>query len=94
MSEIQQVNRSYPQLPVSETRGAGPDVRSPQRSPEPGADYRVEISEMAQALANLADMPDIRADKVAEVRGAIEAGTYETPDKWEAALDRIIADLA
>jgi negative regulator of flagellin synthesis FlgM len=34
-----------------------------------------------------------RADLVARVRKEIAAGTYETPAKWEAALDRLLARL-
>ncbi len=33
--------------------------------------------------------PPIRADLVARVRREIEAGTYETPEKWEQALERL-----
>ena len=29
----------------------------------------------------------IRADLVARVRAEIEAGTYDTPEKWDGALD-------
>ena len=35
----------------------------------------------------------IRADLVARVRAEIEAGTYDTPDKWEQALDRLSRQL-
>jgi hypothetical protein len=33
---------------------------------------------------------DIRHDLVARVRAEIAAGTYDTPDKWQAALDRFL----
>lgn len=36
---------------------------------------------------------DIRADKVAEVRAQIEAGTYENDKKLDAAVDRMLDDL-
>jgi hypothetical protein len=36
----------------------------------------------------------IRADLVARVRREIAAGTYETPEKWEAALERLLRRLA
>src|SRR3954454_11291921 len=35
----------------------------------------------------------IRQDLVDRVRKEIEAGTYDTPDKWEAVLDRLIDRL-
>jgi hypothetical protein len=37
--------------------------------------------------------PEIRADLVARVRGQIAAGTYDTPERWEAALDRLSRSL-
>jgi hypothetical protein len=38
--------------------------------------------------------PDIRHDLVARVRREIQAGTYDTPEKLQAALDRLAARLA
>jgi hypothetical protein len=35
----------------------------------------------------------LRHDLIARVRRAIAAGTYDTPEKWEAALDRLAAQL-
>jgi hypothetical protein len=37
--------------------------------------------------------PLFRAALVARVRQEIAAGIYETPEKWEAALDRLLARL-
>jgi negative regulator of flagellin synthesis FlgM len=37
---------------------------------------------------------DVRHDLVARVRQEIQAGTYDTPEKLEAALDRLAARLA
>jgi negative regulator of flagellin synthesis FlgM len=39
------------------------------------------------------DDPAIRADLVERVRREIAAGTYETPEKWDAALDRLLERL-
>lgn len=38
-------------------------------------------------------VPRLRWDLVVRVRREIEAGTYETPEKWELALDRLQAEL-
>jgi hypothetical protein len=35
------------------------------------------------------DDPNIRADLVRRIRAEIAAGTYDTPEKWEAALDKL-----
>lgn len=37
---------------------------------------------------------EFRHDLVARIRRAIADGTYDTPEKWEAALDRLAEDLA
>jgi hypothetical protein len=38
--------------------------------------------------------PGFRADLVARVRREIATGTYETPEKWERALYRLLETLA
>jgi len=40
-----------------------------------------------------AETEEFRHDLVARVRRAIADGTYDTPEKWEAALDRLAEDL-
>ena len=40
--------------------------------------------------AQLADVPEIRSEKVAEIRAAIASGSYETEEKISAALDRFL----
>ena len=37
--------------------------------------------------------PLFRAELVAEIRRQIAAGTYETPEKWQVALDRLLDRL-
>ena len=39
---------------------------------------RLDISEAGQIAGRMADMPDIRADRVQELRTAILNGSYET----------------
>ena len=41
----------------------------------------------------LAPADDIRIDLVERVRREIAAGTYDTPERWELALDRLLGDL-
>jgi Anti-sigma-28 factor, FlgM len=36
---------------------------------------------------------EVRSDLVARVRRAIAAGTYDTPERWDAALDRLARKL-
>jgi negative regulator of flagellin synthesis FlgM len=67
---------------------------------------QVEISPEAQEAARLAEAAEtraaerlqpadgqIRADLVARLRSEIAAGTYESGDKLDAALDRLIDEI-
>lgn len=47
----------------------------------------------ARAPGATAAGASIRADLVERVRQEIEDGTYETTEKWEAALDRLLENL-
>lgn len=54
---------------------------------------RVELSQHAQLLDRLRQLPDARTDLVEGVRKAIAGGTYETPEKLDVAIGRLIDDL-
>ena len=65
---------------------------------------KVEISDQAKQTSGTSqvehlkelmnDIPDIRADKVAQIRAEIEAGTFETEDRINGAIDRLLDELA
>jgi negative regulator of flagellin synthesis FlgM len=64
-------------------------------APEPTmVSDHLDISEAGQIASRLADVPDIRADRVQELRSAILNGTYETEDKLSTALDRLLDEIA
>lgn len=52
---------------------------------------RVEVSSTARFLEVLKKNP-IREDLVDRVKREIEAGTYETPEKMQAAIQEMLAD--
>lgn len=54
---------------------------------------RVELSDEARYLQKLIEVPPVREDLVARVRAQIEAGTYDTPDRMNQALDALLDDL-
>lgn len=56
--------------------------------PPVGAD-RVELSDVARHLDYLRQLPAVREHLVAQVRQSIDAGTYESEDKLDAAIDRL-----
>ena len=49
----------------------------------------VEISDSARYLSELKNLPD-RADKVQSAKDAIDAGTYETPERINGTVDRLL----
>lgn len=53
----------------------------------------VEISAAAALAAQVHQIPDVRADLVARVRAEIAAGTFETPERLEVAVERLLDDL-
>ena len=70
-------------------RGQGP------QAPTSNVDAdRVEISPAAEAAIQAAETGRIRHDLVNSIRAQIAAGTYETPAKLEAALERMLDEIA
>ena len=59
---------------------------------KPAATDRLELSGLS-GLLKTAQKNDIRVDKVAEMKAAIAAGTYETDEKLDAATDKLLDDL-
>lgn len=54
---------------------------------------QVEISPLGQMLDGISRLPEIRHEKVDEIRRQIAAGAYDSPEKWEIALDRLSDEL-
>lgn len=53
---------------------------------------QAEISTAAQMLSKLAQLPDVRSDLVQSVRQQIQAGTYDTPERLESAIDALLRE--
>ena len=58
-----------------------------------GPTDQLDISPAAEAAAQASEAGQVRSDLVARVRSEIASGTYETPDKLDAALDRLLDHL-
>ncbi len=54
----------------------------------------VEISPLGQMLDGISRLPEIRHEKVEEIRKQIASGSYETPEKIQIALDRFFDELS
>jgi negative regulator of flagellin synthesis FlgM len=53
----------------------------------------VNISEAAQLVEQVQQLPEMREDRVEAVRQQIADGTYETGDKLNAALERLLDEI-
>jgi len=84
-----QIHGAQPIHGPHQARSAGPT--SPA-SPDLGD--RVDISEAGQIAERMAEIPDIRADRVQEIRAALANGTYETGDKLDIAVERLLDEIA
>lgn len=66
---------------------------APSNSVSSASGDHVQISEVARLLSRLQSVPDVRSERISEVRAAIEKGNYDTPDKVKTAVNRIFDDL-
>jgi negative regulator of flagellin synthesis FlgM len=77
---------------IAAPHGARPT--QPMTRPEaPQIADEVDISDAARSLEQVHDMPDIRQDRVESVRLQIAEGTYETPAKLNAAIERLLDEI-
>ncbi len=58
-----------------------------------GVSDKLELSGISHLFQSLKSN-GIRADKVSAVRAQIDAGTYETDDKLNVAVDRLLDDIS
>jgi len=53
----------------------------------------LQISDAARLVDASRDLPEIRQDLVTRIRSQIDAGTYETPEKLDVALGRLLDEI-
>lgn len=96
MSQIESINNA----PIGRVNAYAPVRASGERggvetSPV-GAESRtdtVDLSDRARFLEALRSNTIVRTELVDRVRAEIAAGTYDTPERFEQALDGLIEDL-
>jgi len=72
-------------------RAQAPQPAAPS-SQVKGAD-QLDISHEADIASRVRDLPEIRTERVAQIRAAIAEGTYETDEKLDIALDRLFEEI-
>jgi negative regulator of flagellin synthesis FlgM len=54
---------------------------------------QVDISAEADLVSRVHELPDIRADRVEDIRAEIDAGVYETDEKLDVAVGRLLDEI-
>jgi anti-sigma28 factor (negative regulator of flagellin synthesis) len=67
-------------------------TQGPRSSDFAGVD-QLDISPEADFVAQARELPDIREDRVTSIKAQIQAGTYETSDKLDVALSRLMDEF-
>lgn len=94
MSDILPVGASRVVGRVELASERGSESRGEATSPVRRGDDRVDVSEMARMISKMNDMPSIRTELVSRVRAEIAAGTYETDEKIDLALDVMMDEIS
>jgi negative regulator of flagellin synthesis FlgM len=53
----------------------------------------VEISTVARLAAQIQELPEVRTELVQRVKAEIAAATYETPERLDIAVNRLMDEL-
>ena len=75
-----------------------PPHRATQREPVAGTSSltqvdQLDISQEADLVSRINSLPDVRADRVADLRAQIASGAYETDAKLDVAIDRLLDEI-
>ncbi len=90
-----EVNGIGPIQRPQQTGGITPsqNIAKPENVKPIETDDQVEISSIGQKLNTVEGTSEVREARIAQIRDAIESGEYETLDKLEASLDRLLDDI-
>ena len=69
-------------------------AQKPQTAQAPTQTDELDISSEADYVSRTKELPDIRTDRVADIRSQIASGAYETDEKLDLALSRLLDELA
>ena len=90
--EVQGSGSIQRSVPIGPAKSARP-VTKPQTSTPASPKDAVEISSAGQMLDKLSKSPEVRAERLAQIKAAIDAGQYDTDEKLEAALMNLLQSI-
>ena len=83
-----------PNTPITRLQGSkATDVPQSSQDVSTSKTDTVEISDSARYLGEIKKLPDIRQDKVQKARDLIASGQFETPDRINGTVDRLLQEL-
>ena len=66
----------------------------PASESEPAAiNDQLDLSEHGQIVSRVHELPDVRQDRVDEIRAAIAGDKYETDEKLKTAVERLLDEI-
>jgi negative regulator of flagellin synthesis FlgM len=76
-------------------------IRAPHRAPSAGPAGgtslsgvdQLDISSEADFVSQARDLPEVRSERVAQIRAQIQSGKYETSEKLDMALERLLDEI-
>jgi|SRR5579872_4980077 len=90
--EVRGLTSARPAISINRPENAaGPAETAPVGPTSPKDE--VEISAVGKMLDDASRTSGVREQRLAQIKAAIEAGTYETPEKLELALNRMLETL-
>lgn len=90
--EVRGLSSASPMSPINRPDST-PGLEKSQPAGPTSPKDEVEISAVGKMLDDASRTPGIREQRLAEIKAAIEAGTYETPEKLELALNRMVEQM-
>lgn len=90
MSNITGLNSATSVNPVQPNLSTNKAAKA--QTPAPQGDT-VEFSSEARLASMLSSVPPIRTELVSRVKAEIQAGTYDTPAKFEVALSKLMDEM-
>jgi negative regulator of flagellin synthesis FlgM len=76
-------------LPTGPAKSVGPAGSTPVSAPNDA----VEISSAGQLLDKLSKSPEVRAERLAQIKADIASGKYDTDEKLEAAMMNLLQSM-
>ena len=87
--DVNGINSIGRSVPISQTRPAV-ELEQTSKSNSLSPQDEVDISSAGKLLDNLSRTSNLREERLTQIKAAIADGTYDTPEKLDLALGRLL----